>query len=248
MRPANARGAKPAKAKREAKRPVARKSGKREGSKVADLEKRLAEAREQQTATAEILRIISASQTEVRPVFAAILECAVRLCGADLGGIGAIEHGQIVVVDCYPSTPEQWAAVREHYPRPVDTTSHWGHAAVERRVIHVPDVEDPAAPASLTRLNRMVGIRGQLAVPILRRGEPIGVLALQRYTPGPFSDSQIELVKTFADQAVTATENVRLFAELEERNRDLTATSEILRVISSSPADVQPVFDTMAAN
>src|SRR5215813_9427779 len=241
MRPANARGAKPAKAKREAKRPVARKSGKREGSKVADLEKRLADAREQQTATAEILRIISASQTEVRPVFAAILECAVRLCGADLGGVGAIEQGQIVVVECYPGTPEQWEAVRENYPRPVDTTSHWGRAAVERRVIHVPDVEDPTAPVSLTRLNRMVGIRGQLAVPILRLGGPIGVLALQRYTPGPFSDSQIELVQTFADQAVIAIENARLLSELEARTGELTrsveqltALGEVGRAVSST--------------
>ena len=122
----------------------------------------LTEALEQQTATAEILRIISQSQTEVRPVFAAILECAVRLCGADLGGVGTIEQGHIAVVDCYPSTPEQWEAVREHYPRPVDTTSLWGRAAVERRIIHVPDVNDPAAPESLARLNRMVGVRGQL--------------------------------------------------------------------------------------
>src|SRR5262249_20231081 len=117
----------------------------------------------------------------------------------------------------------------------------------------VPDVEDPTAPVSLTRLNRMVGIRGQLAVPILRLGEPIGVLALQRYTPGPFSDSQIELVQTFADQAVIAIENARLLSELEARTGELTRSVEQLTALGevgsavSSTLDLETVLTTIVS-
>src|SRR5262249_6138827 len=131
--------------------------------------------------------------------------------------------------------------------------SQGGGGAVERRVIHVRDVEDPAAPASLTRLNRMVGIRGQLAVPILREGEPIGVLALQRYTPGPFSNSQIELVQTFADQAVIAIENARLLSELEARTGELTRSVEQLTALGevgravSSTLNLETVLTTIVS-
>src|SRR5262245_60602749 len=97
-------------------------------------------------------------------------------------------------------------------------------------------------------LSRAVGFRSGLYVPMLREGAPVGVILVARAQAGPFSDSQIELLKTFADQAVIAIENVRLFKELEARNRDLTATSQILEVISSSPTDAQPVFESIAAS
>src|SRR5262249_29490185 len=132
-------------------------------------------------------------------------------------------------------------------PSRATTTSR---AILERTVVHVPDVlEDPdyARPVALALLNRST-----LAVPMLRDGEPIGTISVGRLEPRPFTEKQIELLQTFADQAVIAIENVRLFQELQARNRELTealeqrtATSEILRVISSSPTDVQPVFSAI---
>src|SRR5262245_44970875 len=144
----------------------------------------LQESLEYQTATSEVLSVISRSKVDLQPVFGAILDCAVRLCGADQGGICKVEDGQLDLIEYNPSTPDVWAVIRESYPRPVDTTSLTGRAVVEARVIHVPDTEAPTAPAS--RLKGL-GFRSQLSVPLLRSGQPIGVLALQRQAPGPFS-------------------------------------------------------------
>jgi GAF domain-containing protein/anti-sigma regulatory factor (Ser/Thr protein kinase) len=216
----------------------------------------LTEALEYQTATSEVLEVISRSQTNVQPVFGAILDAAVRLCKADQGGIARVKDGQIIHVEYNPSTPEVWAVLRQHYPRAVDTTSLLGRAILERRIVHVPDVEDLTAPISLSGVVKGLGFRSQLSVPFLRDGEPIGVMALQRQAPGPFSPAQIALVETFADQAVIAIENARLFEaeqtrtrELTERTQELTetleyqtATSDVLGVISRSPSNLQPVL------
>src|SRR5262249_16356536 len=159
------------------------------------------------------------------------------------GGIMRVEGGQLIHVEFNPSTPEVWALLQEHYPR--DTTSVSGRAAVEARVIHVPDLEAPTAPATLTSLVKRLGFRIQLSVPLLGAGQPVGVLSLQRRTPGPFSPAQIALVETFADQAVIAIENARLFEEVQARTGELTqrtqeltesleyqtATSKVLSVI-----------------
>ena len=176
-----------------------------------------------------------------------------RLCAADAGGIVRVEDGQLVFVDFYPSTPENLAVLREHYPRPVDTTSLTGRAAVEARVIHVPDVQDPAAPTVLAGVAKGVGFRSHLSVPILRDGRPIGVLSLQRRVPGPFSDAQIELVQTFADQAVIAIENARLLSELQARTAELTrsvgqltALGEVGRAVSST-LDLDTVLTTIVS-
>src|SRR5262249_39053411 len=137
-----------------------------------------------------------------------------------------------------------------------------GRAAVEARVIHVPDLEAPTAPATLTSLVKRLGFRSQLSVPLLRAGQPVGVLSLQRRTPGPFSPAQIALVETFADQAVIAIETTRLFEEVQARTGELTqrtqeltetleyqtATSKVLSVIGSSPGNLAPVFDAMLTN
>src|SRR5262249_42841658 len=209
---------------------------------------------EYQTATSEVLGVISRSQTSVQPVFGAILDCAVRLCGADLGAILRVNDGQLDQIEINPSTPEIWAVLRESYPRPVDATSLNGRAVMEARVIHVPDLEDPTAPASLHSVVKAFGFRCQLSVPMLRNGQAIALLSLQRMVPGPFSAAQIELVKTFADQAVIAIENAGLFEEVQARTKELqdsldrqTATSEVLGVISRSPNEVQPVLDTIVA-
>src|SRR5262249_30986094 len=114
----------------------------------------LTDALAPQTATAEGLRVISRAPTDGRPGFAPILDCAVRLCAADMGGIFRVEDGRLVPIEFNPSTPEAWAVLRENYPRPADTTSLTGRAVVESRVIHVPDIDDPAAPVSLAPVTK----------------------------------------------------------------------------------------------
>jgi signal transduction histidine kinase len=254
------RGGKPAKAKVEAKLPVARKSPKNEGSRVRDLEKRLAEALEQQTATSEILSVIASSPTDVEPVFHTIVESAVRLCAAALGAMYHYDGHLIHFGAHHGYTPAALELVHRVFPAPAEQTSLVGRVILNRRVVHVPAYDTEADIPDLHRkFFEVVGIRGSLAVPMLRKGEPIGAIAVWREESGPFADKQIAFLQTFADQAVIAIENVRLFTELQEKNRALTdahaqvsealeqqtATSEILRVISSSPTDVQPVFDTI---
>ncbi len=213
----------------------------------------LTEALARQTATAEVLRVISRSQTDLQPVFGAILESAVRLCAVDIGSIFRIEDGCLVPVETTPNSPESWAAIRQHYPRPVDTTSLLGRAAAEGKVVHMPDAEDPTGPPRLTEVGRRLGIRSQLSVPMLRGGEPIGVIGLARRAPGPFSDAQIELIKTFADQAVIAIENARLLGELQARTRELARSVEELKALGevgravSSTLDLQTVLATIVA-
>ena len=243
------RRAKPKKGNAEAKRPLARTSPKVPSGNVRDLEKRLAEAVEQQKATSEILRVIAASR-ELQPVLDVIALRAATLCAADIGGVTPVEDGLFKVGGNY-GFPE---AVARSFPRPVDTSTVTGRAVLERRIIHVPDFDAPDAPDSavirgLRRAPPAPGtrhFRSLLSVPMLRGDEAVGAMVLARYEPKAFSEAQIELMKTFADQAVIAIENVRLFTELEARNRDLTATSEILHVISRSPTDVQPVFEAIA--
>jgi hypothetical protein len=148
---------------------------------------------------------------------------------------------------------EQARALHDAYPRPATPSHATGRAILTGRPVHIPDVRDDAA-WSLDSLRDTVQLRTLLAVPMMRNGAPIGTITLQRWgTPRPFSEKQVTLLETFAEQAVIAIENVRLFNELGVRNRDLietleqqTATGEILRAISASPTDVQPVFDTIA--
>ena len=152
-------------------------------------------------------------------------------------------------------SPEALAAVRARYPRPVDMDSTPGIAILTRSVFEVPDTEDPSALEISRELGRLFGIRNLFTVPMLREGEAIGAIVVSRREPGAFADREVALLKTFADQAVIAIENVRLFKELDARNTDLaesleqqTATGEILRVISSAQTDIQPVFEAIASN
>ena len=239
------RGAKPEKVK-------AGKSLKDPTPKVRDLENRLAEALDQQTATSEILRVISGSPADTQPVFDTIVRNAARLCDAVFSGVALREGDQLALPAAHGLNPADMENFLRSFPIRLGPDTCSGLAILEGRVVHVRD--QAAEPAYSGNPGQRVGTRSIVAVPMFRKGSPIGAITVWRPEVRPFSDVQIDLLKTFADQAVIAIENVRLFTELQARHRDLTealgrqtATSEILRVISGFQTDVQPAFDAIAA-
>src|SRR4030095_2077961 len=210
----------------------------------------LTESLEQQTATSEVLKVLSRSTFELGSVLRTLVENAAQLCGAEMGWIFRPRGDALFAVADY-GTPPEMRDVLARLPMPAGRGSITGRAGLERRTVHVPDVlADPEYER--TELQMRIGSRTVLAVPMQREGTLLGVFGLWKTRVEPFTDQQIELVTTFADHAVVAIGSVRLFRELEARNRDLTtaldqqtATSDILKVISSSPTDVQPVFDAI---
>ena len=256
------RRAKSPKRQAEPKRSPARRPPKDDGARVRDLEKRLAdslereksndralaEALEQQTATSQILAVISRSPTDIQPVFDNIVRSTLRLCAAKFCVAYRYDGEQLHVVAHDNLTPEMLALLNARYPQPPSRETATGVSTLERRVVHIPDAGAEDLPPASREFARQQGWGSMLAVPLLRDGQTVGNIAVSRVERKPFTDNQIDLVQTFADQAVIAIENVRLFKELEARNRDLTATSEILSVISTSPTDAQPVFDTIIRN
>jgi GAF domain-containing protein len=202
------------------------------------------EALERQTATAEILEVMSRSQTDLQPVFDTISASALRLCDGDQGLVFTYDGEQIHVASTKALTSEEDSVVRAAFPVPPDRGSITGRAILTRALVQVADVlEDPEY--TFTEQARSGGFRSILSVPMLRAGVPIGAISVHRREPTLFSEHQVALVKTFADQAVIAVENVRLFNETNEALERQTATAEILKVISESPTDVQPVFDAI---
>jgi GAF domain-containing protein len=199
------------------------------------------EALEQQTATAEILRVISSSPTNVQPVLDAVAEYATRVCDAGDAGVNLIDGTAFRLVAHYGTIP----AVTRDESIPLNRGTVVGRAILERRPVHVPDLFAAEDFPEGRILGARFGNRTTLAVPLLREGTPIGALLIRRTDVRPFSDKQIKLLETFADQAVIAIENVRLFNETKEALEQQTVTAEILKVISSSPTDVQPVFEAI---
>ena len=204
------------------------------------------ESLEQQTATSEILKVISSSPTDVQPVFDAIASSAAHLCATYDVFIRVLEGDGLRLVSHHGPIPAS-ALI------PVVRGNVSGRVVLERRTFHVDDIQGATDefPEGAT-LGREFGHRTNLGVPLLREGVPLGAIVMRRAEVKSFTDKEIALLQTFADQAVIAIENVRLFKELEVRNRDLTealdqqtATGEILRVISQSQSDAQPVFDTI---
>ncbi len=260
---------KPTKAKVEARLPRG-KAPKNDDARVRELEDRLAEslkreaeALEQHTATAEILAVISRSPSDVQPVFDAIVQSAVRLCEGFFGTVLRLDGDRLYLAAHDNLNPEGLQAYREHYPVVVNLRETVASGAIlDRRVVQVIDSTDPTVPPRSLAMARATGFRGVVVVPMLRDGEPIGVINVARRDRGPFTDRQVALLKTFADQAVIAIENVRLFKESQEKNQALTqahtqvsealeqqtATADVLKVISRSTFDLQPVLATLVEN
>ena len=236
--------------------PRARKSPGASGARVRELEKRLAqaltreaEAREQQTATSEVLAVINRSTFALEPVLETLLENAVRLCAASRGSVYRFDGERLRhAVSCNVSA--ETAEFFERNPITPGRYSIAARAALEHRTQHIPDIL--ADPDYTFGVYQVEPIRTALAVPMMKGDDLLGAFTIWKLEVEPFTDRQIEVVTTFAHQAVIAIENVRLLTELQARNVDLgqaldrqTATSEILRVISGSRTNLQPVFDTI---
>jgi class 3 adenylate cyclase len=229
-------------------------------SDIARLNRELAEARQEQTATADVLRIISSSAGKLEPVFKAILEKAVRLCEAKFGSLYLYESGGLRIMSMHNAPPAyaQATAQRDQHepiyrPGPL---SGLARVIATKQIVHISNYSEEAAYKQrypgVVRLVELGGARTVLNVPMLNEDELVGAIIIYRQEVRPFTDKQIDLVINFAAQAVIAIENARLLNELRQRTDDLTesleqqtATSEVLRVINSSAGALAPVFEAM---
>src|SRR5215468_8498479 len=214
---------------------------------VTEAREQLTEALEYQNATGEVLNVISRSPTDVQRVFDMIAESAVRLCEGQFCAVYRFDGQLLHFVAHHSLTPEMLEMNRRAYPAPPSRRTAAARAILERDFVQIPDISgDPEYV--LGAMSVVGGYRSVVAVPILRDGLPIGSIAVARAPVGMLPDRQVELLKTFADQAAIAIENVRLFNETKEALEQQTATSEVLKVISSSPGELEPVFNAMLAN
>jgi signal transduction histidine kinase len=222
-------------------------------TEVARLARELAEAREEQAATSEILRVISSSPTDVQPVFDTIAANALRLCGATFSTVARFDGDLIELASIHKlSDPNGIEALRQAFPRRPGPGGAVDRAILTRAIAHIPDVWEDRYYAH-RGLAQASGYRSILSVPMLREGQPVGVVTVAGASPGAFSDRQVDLLETFADQAVIAIENVRLFDEVQARTRELARSVEELRALGevtqavNSTLDLETVLSTIVA-
>src|SRR5262249_39255496 len=222
---------------------------------LAEAQEHLTEALEQQTATSEVLRVISPSPTDVQSVFEMIVRRAVTLCGSLFANVFRFDGELLHFVAGHNVGPSYVELLRAKYPMRPDASQVAGRVLLTKSVVQLEDaLADPDYDQRFPQPMGM-GWRRMLGVPMLRHSEPLGVIVVGWAEPGPVSNAHEGLLKQFADQAVIALENVRLFKAEQQRTRELyealerqTATSDVLQVISSSPGELGPVFHTILEN
>jgi signal transduction histidine kinase len=217
---------------------------------LAEAQKHLSEAQEQQAATSEVLRVISSSPGDLEPVFTAVLENALRLCEAEFGNLLRYANTTFHAAS-FVNTPKAFEAFIRQGPVQPAPGSGLARIVRTKQTAHIRDVRELEAYANrdpFVVAGAEAGIRTLLLVPMLKEGELVGIIGIYRLEVRPFTEKQIELVTNFAAQAVIAIDNTHMLNELRESLQQQTATADVLKVIGSSPGELQPVFDAMLVN
>jgi two-component system, NtrC family, sensor kinase len=228
-------------------------SGVAQEPESARLNRELDDALQRQSATAEILKVIASSRSDVRPVFETIAASANRLIGGFSTAVYRFAGGMAHLAAFTPTTPAADEILKRAFPRPTAGLPQFERVQAGK-MFEIPNV-DETLKVELRKIARARGVRSVLGVPLVNNGTTMGLITVTRKETGSFADHHVRLLQMFADQAVIAIENVRLFEDLQGRTRDLaesveqqTATSEVLQVISSSPGELEPVFESMLMN